>query len=122
MDEFGSFLPIFEGGELAVPAYLPLLNPGDTDDVRVAVDRIDRAFRADDPLPGVAAMLGQPNWRPDLVAAVAFLLDHDSVLDRTLLWQTIITGWVTPQFVATAGSPGVWGFRFCTKIPFSPRV
>jgi hypothetical protein len=102
-DEFGPFASAFERGELDVPGYLELLHLGRMDGVRVVVERIASALSQGDSQRWVRAMMGQRNWRPHLVGAVAFLLDHERVLDRGDLWAAIDGGsWVTPQLAVTA--------------------
>jgi hypothetical protein len=102
-EEFGQFSGVFARGDLDVPGYLPLLNLGDAEEVLRVVDGIREAYGAGDPSLPVAAMLADRNWRPHLVAAVAFLLDTDSLLDPGLLWSTIERGsWVIPQLAVAA--------------------
>jgi len=100
--EFGPFEAVFEKGELEVPGYLKLLNLLKPE-AQIVLDRIERALSAGDPAPWVAALLGEPNWRPHLVGAIAFLLDQSQKLDCELLWRTVDHGsWVIPQLVVTA--------------------
>jgi hypothetical protein len=100
--EFGPFASVFEKEELEVPGYLKLLHLGG-DGNQAVIDRIERAFRVGDPRPWVTNLLQEPNWRPNLVGAVAFLFDDNEMLDRGLLWHAIDVGsWVTPQLVVTA--------------------
>ena len=97
---FGPFAPVFEKGELAVAGYLELLHLRGAG-VQVVIDRIATALRGNDVARWVAALLAEVNWRPHLVAAIAFLLEPTH--DVELLWGAIGRGsWVIPQLVVTA--------------------
>jgi hypothetical protein len=103
LTKFGPFASAFEKGELRVPGYLELLNLPNRQDALVVIERVDRALAAGDPEPWVAAMLAEPNWRPHLAAAVAFLLERSARLDAKLLWDAADAGsWVIPQLVVAA--------------------
>jgi len=100
---FGPFAPLFEPvgqGEGSVPSYLVLLGLR-SPSVDIVIDRIALALNADDSAQWVPALLRDANWRPHLVAALAFVLRP--TLDPQPLWDAIDRGsWVVPQLVVTA--------------------
>jgi hypothetical protein len=120
LTEFGPFAIAFDRGELKVPGYLELLGLNDNDS-QVVIDRIERASATGDPRPWVDALLNDANWRPHLVAAIAFLLDDRDTLDRHLLWKAIDSGsWVTPQLVVTAAPRAkLWALVFVDRAPIA---
>jgi hypothetical protein len=98
MSRFGPFEPAFGSGELTVPGYLCLLNLMAPSETLVVIDRIRVGL--DDPRRDAAlhALLGQVDWRPHLVAAVALLLVEDSRPFLADLWSAVRAGsWVSPQ-------------------------
>jgi hypothetical protein len=101
--QFGPFASVFEPRELPVPAYLVLLGLWREAEASVAIDRVVEAMKRDSVARFVARLLAHPNWRPHLVAAVAYLVDQDQVLRPEWIWKAIDRGsWVIPQLVVTA--------------------
>jgi hypothetical protein len=101
--DFGPFEPAFALGELPVPRYLCLLNLRAPSETLVVIDRIRVGL--DDPRRDAAlhALLGQIDWRPHLVAAVALLLVEDPRPFLADLWSAVRAGsWVSPQLLAVA--------------------
>jgi hypothetical protein len=100
---FGPFATVFEPKELRVPGHLVLLGLQDESEANVVVDRVVRAMEGDAVEPFVDRLLADPNWRPHLVAAVAFLVDDRGALNTSWLWDAMDRGsWVIPQLVVTA--------------------
>ncbi|HEX8204127.1 MAG TPA: hypothetical protein VF590_26860 [Isosphaeraceae bacterium] len=100
--EFGPFAIAFEKDGLTAPGYLTLLHLA-SDDAQIVIGRIEEALAVGDPRQWAAALLAGPNWRPHLVAAIAYLLSRSTPLDPAPLWGSIDAGsWVTPQLVVTA--------------------
>jgi hypothetical protein len=99
-DSFGPFAQVFKCDDSEVPGHLKLLGlaePG----AQIVIDRIANALQCDDSTRWVAALLGDVDWRPHLVGAIALLLQPS--LDHRLLWHAVDAGsWVTPQLVVTA--------------------
>jgi hypothetical protein len=88
------------------PGHLPLLNlRGCEREIRI----VREAVGAQEVEPTIRAMLADPNWRPNLVAAVAVLfLPPDGRLAAPL-WQALDEGsWVSPQLavVLSLHDPG----------------
>lgn len=101
--DFGPFQPAFGLGEPSAPGYLCLLHAGDPDETRFVVDRIRVALGDPGRDGALRSLLGQPNWRPHLVAAVALLLIEDARPFLTDLWSAVRAGsWVSPQLLAVA--------------------
>jgi hypothetical protein len=99
----GPFAAMFRGDGLPVPAYLCLLNLGHEQHALAALGRVREAMAAEDAAAWVEGLLAGPNWRPHLVAAVAYLADGDARLDREALWRRLEAGsWVAPQLTAAA--------------------
>jgi hypothetical protein len=102
LTEFGPFAKVFPPGELAVPGHLELLSL-ELDGAQAVIDRNAVALREDDPRPWIETMLIDANWRPHLVACIAYFLDEHPRLDCRLLWSAMDAGsWVTPQLAVTA--------------------
>jgi hypothetical protein len=102
LSEFGPFASVFQRGELDVPGHLELLHLHD-DGAQVVISRIEQALAIMDPTPSIRALLGSPNWRPHLVAAIAMLLQEGPPCCIDALWGAIDAGsWVTPQLVVAA--------------------
>jgi len=101
---FGPFEAAFADDlEMSGPLLLLNLHREERDNIQTIIDRIHQAMRGEDIDRWVADMMGGFDWRPHLVGAVAFLLDHRNRLDRSLIWSAIDRGsWVIPQLVATA--------------------
>jgi hypothetical protein len=101
--EFGPFARVWLGpGEVPVPEHLELLWL-ESDGARTVVDRVARALVEPEPQRWIDAMLDDPNWRPHLVAALAYLLDDERRLDCRPLWRAMDAGsWVIPQLAVTA--------------------
>lgn len=102
---FGPFEAAFSADGLEVPGYLHFLNlnPDDERGIQLVIDRIARAMTGWETDRWLAQLMGERNWRPQLVGAVTYLLDRAAVLDRSLIWRSIDVGsWVTPQLVVTA--------------------
>ncbi len=100
---YGPFAPVFESGELDVPGHVCLLNLGHESHARTVIGRVRDALAAEEPGPWVERMLGQPNWRPHLVAAVAYLADDARRLAIEPLWRRLEDGsWVSPQLAVAA--------------------
>jgi hypothetical protein len=101
---FPSFRPLFATSERAgASGYLKLLNL--TDGAREAIDQIRTAIaRSVDRVDAeIAALLGESNWRPQLVGAVAVLVAGANAARLTALWSAIDRPcWTSPQLVATA--------------------
>jgi len=95
---FGAFAPLFEDSI----AYLTLLNcdHGSKDAIALVMKC---CAAVSNPYRDICQLLRQPNWRPNLVGAVAIAaLGHDPEA-TSQLWVTIDRGsWVTPQLAATA--------------------
>ncbi len=101
--DFGPFEPAFGLGEPSAPGYLCLLNATNPDETRFVFDRIRVALGDPGRDGALRSLLGQPNWRPHLVAAVALLLIDDPGPFLADLWSAVRAGsWVTPQLVAVA--------------------
>lgn len=101
--EFGPFEPAFSRGELPVPGHLCLLSLMTPSETLVVIDRIRVGL--DDPGRDAAlhALLGDADWRPHLVAAVALLLIDDPRPFLPDLWSAVRSGsWVSPQLLAVA--------------------
>ncbi len=103
--DFGPFRTALRSEGTKVAGYLMLLGlpRDDAADLHLVIDRI--AVALDDPEAPrwVAALLAEMNWRPHLVAAIAYLLDGPSRLPSDSLWSAIDAGsWVVPQLVVTA--------------------
>lgn len=91
---FGTFEPVFSSAH----GYLALLRL-DGEDAIEAVELVRRCCKAvPDPFPSICHLLSDPNWRPNLVAAVAAILcGHNAEMLRCL-WRRLDAGsWVTPQ-------------------------
>jgi Macro domain len=99
---FPSFEPLFAKNETAqVPHYLLLLNVAPL--AKEAVNEIRHALsRSGDRLDiEVVALLGESNWRPQLVGAVAALVAGPNEQRIEALWRAIDRpSWVSPQLVA----------------------
>jgi hypothetical protein len=100
--KFGPFASVWEVGGRTVPGHLELLSLAG-DGAQVVIHRVALAMAEDDPTTWFGALLGDADWRPHLVGAIAVLLDEDRRLDRSLLWSAMDAGsWVTPQLAVTA--------------------
>jgi hypothetical protein len=76
---FGPFEKAFERGSLEVPGYLTLLQASDRT-CRVVIGQIREAVAAPGAAEHLARFLRDPNWRPQLVAAVGILLSADRTI------------------------------------------
>ena len=101
-EKFGPFAPAFEPEGLSVPGYLELFALNEPR-AQVALDLIERALSAGDPRPWVDLLLGDPDWRPHLIGAMAVILDEGRSLDPGCLWAAMDrSSWVSPQLAVTA--------------------
>lgn len=95
--QFGPFAAAFDGGE-----YLELLGLHSSVAAQNAITCVEIALQRGDSHRWIAALLRDMNWRPNLVGAVALLLDPTAA-DAGLLWEAIDRGsWVVPQIVIAA--------------------
>lgn len=92
--EFGIFEEVFDDWR----GYLPLLNLA-SNDPHEAVELVRKCcHKMSDPFPDICRLLGDKNWRPHLVAAVAMIISGYQKNAVDLLWRQIDLGsWVTPQ-------------------------
>ena len=98
---FGPFASAFEKGDY-VPPYLELLGLKASPSLQTAITRIETALQQGDSARWIAVLLRDGNWRPNLVGAMAMVLDPDAA-DCALLWEAIDRGsWVIPQLVIAA--------------------
>lgn len=103
--DFGPFTQVFERGELPVPGYLCLLNLSKPDEALTVIRRIQLALTQPGYEPALRELLGEVNWRPHLVAAVALVLMDNPQPYIVDLWSVIRAGsWVSPQLVAVAAA------------------
>lgn len=95
--QFGPFAAAFSGGE-----YLELLGLHSSVAAQNALSCVESALQHGDSERWIAALPRDMNWRPNLVGAVALLLDPTAA-DAGLLWEAIDRGsWVVPQVVIAA--------------------
>jgi hypothetical protein len=102
MGGFGSFDPLFGARPGSVPGYLMLL--GVREDTSVAINEIRAAISSNDEgiEQQIEQMLGDLNWRPQLVAATAILVGELSQL-LPALWSALGRPcWTSPQLAAVA--------------------
>lgn len=102
---FGPFEAAFTKDGLEVPGYLELLglNREEQRNIQTVIDRIEHAMAGWETDHWIAKLMGELNWRPHLVGAVAFLLDRTGRLDRAPIWHAIDWGsWVIPQLAVAA--------------------
>ncbi|MBN8422175.1 MAG: hypothetical protein J0L73_24890 [Verrucomicrobia bacterium] len=91
--DFGVFAPVFESAH----GYLALLRLSSADCVD-AVRLVRRCASADVDRADELGLLGDLNWRPTLVAAVAALFLPPDPRIATALWRRFDAGsWVVPQ-------------------------
>lgn len=91
--DFGAFAPVFETSH----GYLALLNLAG-DDPEARVRRVRDCCSAPSAAADVEMLIGEPDWRPNLVAVVAafFLPPWSRNLDR--FWKRLDSAtWVSPQ-------------------------
>lgn len=99
----GPFAPAFVTDDLGVAPYMTLLYANDEEEACAAIARIRPCLASQNAVDEVASLLASRNWRPQLVAAVAYLLDTDGAFDPALLWTAIDAGSaVTPKLVVAA--------------------
>lgn len=100
---FGEFDQLlFKKQPGTIGSYLRLLNP--RADAITVIDEIRGAIAASGPElhQSLTAMLRELNWRPQIVAATAMLIDRD-VECLPELWRAIYRPcWVSPQLTAVA--------------------
>ncbi len=110
--QFGPFAVAFSGGE-----YLELLGLHSSVAAQNAITCVEIALQHGDSQRWITALLRDMNWRPNLVGAVALMLDPTAA-DAGLLWEAIDRGsWVVPQVViATAIVDPRFRERICTRV------
>lgn len=97
--QFGAFADVLKSPGEPVPLVLLSMR---SMQVGPVIARIERALSVEGAIPAVEAMLANPDWRTQLVGALALILDGGRRLSPTALWAAIDAGsWVTPQLVAT---------------------
>ena len=94
---FGPFASVWQDG----PEHLPLLWM--SDDARPVLGKLSDALASVDSSQNfIRRMLQDPNWRPQLVAAVAILLSSNRWKHAAALWAAFDSGsWVSPQRACT---------------------
>lgn len=99
LDQYGVFSPLFR----SPPGYLPLLNLSSREANHAVFSVVECCRVTPDPYQEIGRLLGEPNWRPHIVAAVALsVLGYD---ERAFikLWAAFDAGsWVTPQLAVAA--------------------
>lgn len=83
-------------------AYLELLNT--TGSWKEIIERMRQCIReARNPFPDIYRLLEDPNWRPNIVGAVALLLAPGNGEAVERLWKCMDKGsWASPQLAAAA--------------------
>jgi len=102
MTGFGNFDPLFGPRPGAVPGYLMLLGVREDTAVAIGDIRVAIASSGSDVGQRVEQMLGDLDWRPQLVAATAILVgDLTDLLPA--LWSALDRPcWTSPQLAAVA--------------------
>jgi len=98
-NDFGIFAPVFQ----APHGYLSLLHLSAPDALH-AISLIRQCCKSVEfPETEIAQLLGDLNWRPHLVAAVAITVSEPSTAIFDDLWRALDAGsWVIPQLAAVA--------------------
>lgn len=100
--KFGPFVAVFERREDGgMGGYHDLLSLY-WDRSATVVEQIASIVEKDDSIGYIRVLLDDPNWRPQIVGAVACLIESEAdVLDN--IWQAVDAGsWVTPQLCVVA--------------------
>lgn len=104
MEGFPTFKRVFEKG-ISVPRYLEFLNFASREgEISEALGALKSAIdTSPDPAAEVQSLLSDLDWRPNIVGAVAMLMNVVTPAAVASLWAEFDRGsWVSPQLAVTA--------------------